>query len=83
MLRLQMEWISVKDKLPDPFEVVWIYWRDKEVLLGCRTYDGHEAVICDPSEGWYSFQDDKCRWTHFWQKVNSMNLDKPNPPSNL
>ncbi len=35
-----MKWNNVKDSLPEPFEVVWIYWRDREVLLGCRKYIG-------------------------------------------
>lgn len=74
------EWISVKDDLPKPFEVVWIYWRDREILLGCRTYEGEEAIKCEPSEGWYSFEDEKCKWTHWWQRVDSSNLDKPNRP---
>lgn len=75
-----MEWISVKDDLPKPFEVVWIYWRDREVLLGCRTYQGEEAINCEPSEGWYSFANEKCRWTHWWQRVDASNFDKPLPP---
>lgn len=74
------EWISVKEKLPNPFEIVWIYWRDREILLGCRTYTGEEAIKCDPSEGWYSFEDDKCRWNHWWQRVDGSNLDKPKLP---
>lgn len=73
-------WINVKDELPKPFEVVWIYWRNREVLLGCRTYLGEEAAKCAPSEGWYSFEDEKCRWTHYWQCVNSSNYDKPLAP---
>lgn len=73
-------WISVKEDLPKPFEVVWIRWRDKEVLLGCRTYMGEEAIQCDPSEGWYSFEDEKSGWTHQWARVGSSTLDKPYPP---
>jgi hypothetical protein len=74
------EWISVKDRIPNPFEVVWIYWRDREVLLGCRTYVDVEAIKCEPSEGWYSFEDEKCRWTNYWQPINAMSLDKPSKP---
>jgi hypothetical protein len=70
-----MEWIRVKDDLPKPFEVVWIYWRDREVLLGCRT-----AEDCEPEDCWYSFEDDKCRWSNWWQRVQAINLDKPEPP---
>jgi hypothetical protein len=70
-----MEWINVFDALPKIHEVVWIYWRDREVLLGCRINDDSE-----PHENWYSFDDDKCRWTYWWQKVSSENLDKPFPP---
>ena len=34
-----MNWTNVYDALPAPFEVVWIYWRNREVLLGCRVYE--------------------------------------------
>jgi hypothetical protein len=77
-----MEWISVEDELPKPFEIVWIFWRDKEVLLGCRTYEGAEEKECPPSEGWYSFSDEKCRWTHYWQRTTRANiLDTPRKPT--
>lgn len=75
-----MQWINVEHELPKPFEVVWIFWRNREVLLGCRIYQGDEALRCPPSEGWYSFEDEKCRWTHCWQRVNGVNLDKPEIP---
>lgn len=76
-----MSWIKVSDKLPQPFEVVWIYWRDREVLLGCRTYeDDPDGKKYEPSEGWYSFEDEKARWTHWWMSVKDSGLDKPNPP---
>ena len=75
-----MNWINVKDSLPNPFEVVWIYWRDKEVLLGCRTYeDDPVGEKYEPPEGWYSFEDEKCRWTHYWMPIHK-SLDQPNPP---
>ena len=72
-----MTWISVENELPKPFEVVWIYWRDREVLLGCRTY---ELEHYDPSEGWYQFEDEKCRWTHWWMPITGETLDEPNKP---
>jgi len=72
-----MEWIKVTDKLPKPYEIVWIYWRDREVLLGCRTYEGKEEHECEPSEGWYSIGDEKCRWTNWWQYYR---IEKPLPP---
>ena len=75
-----MEWIKVTKQLPNPFEVVWIYWRDREVILGCRIYQGNEAIKCDASEGWYSFEDYKCKWTHWWQRVSANNLDRPYAP---
>lgn len=76
-----MKWISVYESLPDPFDVVWIYWRDREVLMGCRTYVGEEAIKCCPTEGWYSFEDMKCRWTNWWMPINGSNFqDKPDPP---
>ena len=68
-------WISVKDSLPDPWHVVWIYWRDREVLLGCRT-----IVEENPSDGWYSFDDGKCRWTNWWMPVDASSYDGPNAP---
>jgi len=74
-----MEWINVKNSLPTPYQVVWIFWRDSEVLLGCRVYEGIEETRCPPSEGWYSFEDEKCRWTDWWMPITS-SLDKPKPP---
>jgi len=79
-----MNWIKVKDRLPEPFEVVWIYWRDREVLLGCRTYaDDRDGSKYDPQEGWYSFEDEKCRWTNWWQRIDGSNLDKPDKPNEV
>ena len=75
-----MEWIKCSERLPDPFDVVWIYWRDREVLLGCRTYIGKEKTECDPTEGWYSFADEKVRYTNWWMPVTIINLDPPKPP---
>lgn len=77
---MKNEWIKCSHELPEPFEVVWIYWRDREVLLGCRTYDYDERYTTDATEGWYSFEDEKCRWTKYWMPINSSSLDKPNPP---
>lgn len=73
-----MEWINVKERLPKSFEVVWIYWRDKEVLLGCRTFE--VDLTDDPSENWYSFSDEKARWTKWWMPVNLYSLDGPKAP---
>ena len=78
-----MEWISVKERLPDPWQVVWIYWRDREVLLGCRTYEREEEKQCDSTEGWYSFEDEKCKWTNWWMQINASSFDKPSPPQNV
>lgn len=66
-----MQWISVTERLPAPFQVVWIYWRDKEVLLGCRV----NAEGSEPHENWYSFEDVKCRWTHWWMPVTEASYD--------
>jgi len=72
------EWISVKDKLPKPFEPVWIYWKDDEVLIGYRTYMGKEEINQLPEEGWYSIEADKCRWTNYW-----MPIEKPRGPNEV
>lgn len=72
------EWINVKDSIPSPFQVVWIYWRDREVVLGCRIVELAEGD--NPSEEWYSFDHEMCRWTHWWQPVSSSNWDKPKKP---
>lgn len=71
-----MKWINVKDELPKPFEVVWAYWRNREVLLACKVDNINH---CEPEECWYSFEDNKCRWVNYWMRVES-NLDKPEPP---
>lgn len=76
-----MKWFKVQDKLPDPWDVVWVYWRNREVLLGCRTYEGEEAIKCPPEEGWYSFSDEKCRWTHWWMPVTRQSYEPPEPPN--
>ena len=65
-------WISVYEKLPNPMEVVWIYWRGKEVLLGYKII---EEVESPADEGWYSLEDDKVKWTKYW-----MPLKKPQRP---
>lgn len=71
------EWISVKDKLPKKNELVWIYWRDREVLIGYRYH--HEDEY-DPEEGWISVLwvsvlDEKARWANYW-----MPIPIPKPP---
>ncbi len=71
-----MDWINVKDRLPQPDEPVWIYWRDREVQIGWRTYHGKEAIECEPNEGWYSWEDGKCKWTNWWMPITN----KPKPP---
>lgn len=40
-----MDWISVKDRLPNLDEPVWIYWKDREVVIGHKT-----AIDCEPFE---------------------------------
>lgn len=72
------EWVNVKDRLPKPMQKVWIYWRDREVVMGRRIYEGEEELNQPPEEGWYSFEDDKCRWTNWW-----MPLNKPKPPQDI
>lgn len=72
-----MNWINVNDSIPEPYTIVWIYWRNNEVLLGCRV--NNEG---DPTQNWYSFDDEKCKWANFWLPIESGNLDKPNKPEN-
>lgn len=72
-----MDWIKVTDRLPKPFEPCWIYWRDRDVLIGWRTYQTDEEFSQPPEEGWYSTEDEKCRWTNWW-----MPIKKPQPPGN-
>ena len=68
------EWISVKDQLPGDQEPVWIYWRDKEVVIGWKTYRHGK-----PSENWYSYHGgDKERWTNWWMPIDLK--QKPKPP---
>ncbi len=69
------EWISVKDRLPEKYEIVWIYWRDREVLLGCKT-----DLKSEPEESWYSFDDGKCRWTNWWMPHIAFPCEEPPPP---
>ena len=75
--KLGMEWIKVTASVPRPFEVVWIFWRNREVLLGCKTDD---IEHCEPHEGWYSFKDENRKWTDYWMRVSSSSIDKPQPP---
>lgn len=75
----EMEWINAKDRLPKPFEVVWIYWRDREVLLGCKIIFENDDDV-HPYEQWYSFEDVKCKWAYWWMPVNRYTYDKPAPP---
>ena len=66
------EWISVKDRLPKAWEPCWIYWKDSEVVIGCRTYEPDEQ---DPTDGWYEYEN-KVRWANYWMPISKP--DKPN-----
>jgi len=70
-----MKWISVIDQLPKAFEPCWIFWRDRQVLIGWRTVEPTEAGA-EPNELWYSTEDEKCRWTNWW-----MPIQKPGKPN--
>jgi hypothetical protein len=70
------DWISVKDRLPNLKEIVWIYWRDQEVLLGCKAYETNE-----PQHGWYSFGHMKARYTRWWMYHEDCPFAPPNPPT--
>lgn len=78
----QQKWVNVKNGLPEPFEVVWLYWRNREVILGCRTYTGDEEIRCPADEGWYSFEDQKGGWCDFWMRLED-SVDEPDPPKEL
>jgi hypothetical protein len=65
-------WISVNENLPKQFELVWIYWKDKEVLLGCRT-----EVNAEPLKCWYSIKYEKCSWANWWRPYR---IETPGPP---
>jgi len=74
-----MEWIHVNEKLPPLHCPVWIYWRDREVLIGYRVYEGE-----NPSDAWYSVEDGKMRWANYWMPISeeylhqlSKNKNKP------
>lgn len=73
------DWISVNTRLPELFEVVWIYWRDREVLLGFRCDDQHN-IENDPESGWYSIEDEKSKWCKWWMPVRCSPFDKPLAP---
>lgn len=72
-----MKWISVYERLPDNDTPVWIYWKNREVLIGQYTYTGREKLECDPTEGWFSFEDNKYRYNSWWMPIGP----KPEPPN--
>ncbi len=68
------EWISVKERLPKPYKPVWIFWRDREVLIGWRIPG--ECCEEQPSWGFYSWEDEKVKWANWWLPIGN----KPEPP---
>lgn len=70
-----MKWISVYEGLPRLYEVVWVYWEGKDVVLGCRT-----NAESDPDWGWYSFPDGEIKYASYWFPVRHYSLEKPKPP---
>jgi hypothetical protein len=64
-------WIHIESQLPKDNEICWIYWKDREVLLGCRKECAPEPA------SFYSFEDDKIRWAYWW-----MPIKKPEAPKN-
>jgi hypothetical protein len=68
----RMEWISVYDSLPPVDEPVWVYWRDRKVLIGWKS-----CLDSDPANEWYCWEDGKFRWTYWWMPISG----KPTPPT--
>lgn len=68
-------WINVHERLPNPFNPCWIFWKGKKVVIGWRTYEVEEAINCPPDEGWWSVEHEKCKWATHW-----MPIDKPKSP---
>jgi len=79
MTKISNEWISVTEKLPELFEVVWIYWRDREVLMGFRCDEEH-TLEKDPEWGWYSIKDEKSKWCKWWMPIKCSPFDNPLAP---
>lgn len=70
----KMEWISVKYRLPEQDEPVWIWWRSRELVIGWKTHQNGE-----PSENWYSYHGgDKERWATHWMPIDLK--QRPQPP---
>lgn len=49
---------------------MWIYWRNDHVAIGYHLGDDFED-----EDGWYSMEDEKCRWATCW-----MPIKRPKPP---
>lgn len=71
-----MKWVNVYEGLPRLYYVVWIYTKQREVLLGCRI-----DPDCDPDCGWYSFADEECKQIDFWLPIRENTLERPDVPS--
>ena len=61
------EWISVYDRVPKEFEIVWVFWRDREVVIGYQTLSPKEGY--HPDEHWYSLENEKERWAKYWMPI--------------
>lgn len=71
----RMKWIKVEDQRPEPFTLIWLYWRDREVAYGYYMYNDSEFIPDEPSEGYYSLEHEKSRWVTHW-----MPIERPEPP---
>lgn len=67
-----MTWISVKDRLPKDYQIIWVCWKGQDVVPG-RYYEN--LADKEPESGFYSFEDDKARWATHW-----MPMQKPEMP---
>ncbi len=70
------KWISVHEQLPPPNEPVFIFWRDRYVVIGWREAYAYQENDSSPEEYWYSPEFEKSRWAKWWMPISYP--EKPN-----